>query len=213
MDTPMEIRNKLLAEKLIKNFQKRHMEAYYCPTKEEAVKKALELIPEGSSMTWGGSMTIIDMGLVKALHEKNYDIFDRDICTDPEENQKAMRRAFSMDWFITSANAVSEDGQLVNIDGLGNRVAAITFGPKNVLFVVSLNKVCQDVESAVKRARSTAAPINAARFEDMKTPCKVDGTCHDCNAPGCICSCIHILRNSKIEGRIKIILVGEEYGY
>ena len=123
METPMEIRNKLLADKLIKNFERRHMRAFYCPTKEEAVKKALELIPEGSSMTWGGSMTIRDMGLVEALHNGNYDIFDRDICHDPEENQKAMRRAFSMDWFITSANAVSEDGQLVNIDGLGNRVA------------------------------------------------------------------------------------------
>lgn len=212
-ETPMEIRNRLLADKLIKNFARRHMEAYYCPTKEEAVKKALELIPEKSSIIWGGSMTIRDMGLVKALHEGDYDIFDRDLCTDPVEAQAAMRRAFSMDWFLTSANAVSEDGQIVNIDGLGNRVAAITFGPTNVLFVIGLNKVTQDLESAVKRARSTAAPINAARFEDMKTPCKVDGTCHDCNAPGCICSCIHILRNAKIEGRYKIILVGDELGY
>ena len=211
--TPMQIRNKLLAEKLIKNFEKRHMEAYYCPTAKEAVIKALELIPEGSSMTWGGSMTIRDMGLVKALHEKNYDIFDRDLCTDPEENQKAMRRAFSMDWFITSANAVSEDGQIVNIDGSGNRVAAITFGPKNVLMVISLDKVCQDVDAAVKRARSTAAPVNAARFDNIQTPCKVDGTCHDCNAPGCICSCIHILRNSMFDKRIKIILTEEKFGF
>jgi len=212
METPMQIRNRLLAEKLIKNFERRHMEAYYCPTAEEGVKKALELIPEGSSMTWGGSMTIRDMGLVKALHEKNYDIFDRDLNTDPAEYDKAMRRAFSMDWFLTSANAVSEDGQMVNIDGLGNRVAAITFGPKNVLIVVSLHKVCKDIESAVKRARSTAAPINSARF-DYNLPCKVDGVCHDCTSEQCICSCIHILRNSKIPNRIKVIILGEEYGY
>lgn len=212
METPMQMRNKLLAQKLIKNFERRHMEAFYCPTKEEAIKKALELIPEGSSMTWGGSMTIRDMGLVKALHEKNYDIFDRDLCTDPEENQKAMRRAFSMDWFITSANAVSEDGHIVNIDGTGNRTAAITFGPKNVLFVISLKKVCRDLESAVKRARSTAAPINVARF-DIKTPCRIDGICHDCNAPGTVCCNIHIVRNSFIDKRIKIILINEDFGY
>ncbi len=212
MATPKETRNAMLAEKLIKNFERRNMEAYFCKTAAEATEKALELIGEGSSVTWGGSMTIRDMGLTKRLIEGNYDVFDRDTCTDPEKLQEGIRRAFFMDWYLASPNAISEDGQLVNIDGTGNRVAAITFGPKNVLFIASLNKVCQDLESAVKRARSTASPINAARF-DIKTPCRMDGTCHDCNAPGCICSYIHITRNSGVKNRIKIILTEEELGF
>ncbi|MGE4214454.1 MAG: lactate utilization protein [Anaerotignaceae bacterium] len=212
MATPKEMRNELLAAKIIKGLEKRHMEGYFCKTSADAIKKALELISEGSSITWGGSMTIRDMGLAKTLIGGNYNVFDRDTCTDPEKFQQGMRDAFSMDWFIASANAITEDGIMVNIDGLGNRVAAITFGPKNVLMVVGLNKVTQDVESAVKRARSTASPLNAHRF-DIKTPCLADGTCHDCTSNDCICSCIHILRNSKIPNRIKVILVDEELGF
>ncbi len=212
MATPKEIRNALLAERIIKGLQKRHMEGFYCPTAKEAVAKALEIVPEGSSMTWGGTMSVRDIGLAKAFIDGNYDVFDRDTCDDPQKLQEGMRNAFSMDWFITSTNAITEDGELVNIDGLGNRVAAITFGPKNVLFVVGLNKVTQDLDSAIKRARSTAGPINAARF-DIKTPCLADGVCHDCNSADCICSFIHIVRNSKIDKRIKVILVGEDLGY
>lgn len=212
MATPKEMRNDLLAAKIIKGLTKRHMEGYYCKTSAEAVKKAQELITQGSSITWGGSMTIRDMGLAQALIEGDYNVFDRDTCADPDKFQKGMRDAFSMDWFISSANAITEDGIMVNMDGLGNRIAAITFGPKNVLMVVGLNKVTQDVDSAVKRARSTAAPINAFRF-DIKTPCLVDGICHDCTSEDCICSFIHILRNSKIPNRIKVILVDEELGY
>ena len=212
MATPLELRNELLAERIIKGLKKRNMEGYYGPTAQEAVKKALELVPEGSSMTWGGTMSVRDIGLAKAFIEGNYDVFDRDTCDDPVKLQEGMRKAFSMDWFITSTNAITEDGELVNIDGLGNRVAAITFGPKNVLFIVGLNKVTQDLDSAFKRARSTAAPINAARF-DIKTPCRVDGTCHDCNSPECICCSMHVLRHSKIPNRVKVILVGEPLGY
>ena len=212
MATPKEMRNELLAAKIIKGLKKRHMEGYFCKTCAEAVEKAQELISQGSSVTWGGSMTIRDMGLTKALIDGNYDVFDRDTCTDPEKFQQGMRDAFSMDWYLSSANAITEDGIIVNVDGLGNRIAAITFGPKNVLMVVGLNKVTQDVESAVKRARSTAAPTNACRF-DIKTPCLADGTCHDCTVDDCICSYIHILRNSKIHNRIKVILVEEELGY
>lgn len=211
MATPTEARNELLAAKIIKGLQKRHMEGYFCKTSEEAIKKAQELISEGSSVTWGGSMSIRDMGLTKALIDGNYRVFDRDTSTE-SEMQQGMRDAFFMDWFISSSNAITEDGIMVNVDGLGNRVAAITFGPKNVLMVVGLNKVTQDVESAIKRARSTASPINAHRY-DLNTPCHVDGTCHDCTVDGCICSCIHILRNSKIPNRVKVILVDEKLGY
>lgn len=210
--TPKEIRNGLLAEKLVKNLTRRHFDAYYCPTAAEAVEKVSALIPDGSSVTWGGSMTIRDMGLTKALHERNLTILDRDLAADRDEAQRIYREAFSCDYYLSSANAISEDGVIVNIDGNGNRVAAITFGPKKVIFVIGLNKVAQDVNAALARARSTASPINAARF-DINTPCRKDGVCHNCNSPESICNYIHFLRNSHPAGRHIVVLVGEDMGY
>lgn len=210
--TPKEIRNELLAQKMIKNLKRRNFEALYCPTAAEAVEKVSSQIPDGSSVTWGGSMTIRDMGLTAALHKRDLDILDRDLAADRDEAQRIYRKAFSADYYLSSVNAISEDGVIVNIDGNGNRVAAITFGPKKVILVVGLNKVTQDVESALARARSTASPINAARF-DIKTPCRADGTCHNCNSPESICNYIHFMRNSHPAGRHTVVLVGEDLGY
>lgn len=210
--TPKEIRNELLAQKMIKNLKRRNFEAFYCPTAAEAVEKVSSLIPDGSSVTWGGSMTIRDMGLTAALHKRELDILDRDLAADRDEAQRIYRKAFSADYYLSSVNAISEDGVIVNIDGNGNRVAAITFGPKKVILVVGLNKVTQDVESALARARSTASPINAARF-DIKTPCRADGTCYNCNSPESICNYIHFMRNSHPAGRHTVVLVGEDLGY
>ena len=207
-----ELRNERLGQKLVRNLQRRHFGAYYCKTAGEAVSKVLELIPEGASVTWGGSVTIRDMGLTRALHERgDLQVMDRDLLTDRAEIQKLYRQAFSADFFLSSANAISEDGVIVNIDGNGNRVAAITFGPQHVIFVVGINKVCQDVDAALKRARSTASPINAARF-DINTPCHVDGICHNCNSESCICNYIHFLRNSP-GGKHQVVIVGEDLGY
>ena len=210
--TPKETRNERLAQKMIKNLQRRNFNATYCPTAAEAVIKISAMIPDGSSVTWGGSMTIRDMGLTEALHKRNLNILDRDLAADRDEAQRIYREAFSADYYLSSVNAISEDGVIVNIDGNGNRVAAITFGPKNVIFVVGLNKVTQDVESALERARSTASPINAARF-DIKTPCQIDGVCHNCNSPESICNYIHFMRNSHPAGRHTVVLVGEDLGY
>ena len=212
MATPMEMRNELLAQKIIKGLERRNMEGYYCKTKEEAVKKALEIIPEGSSVSWGGSMTIRDMGLTEALKAGNYEAHDRDILS-PEEQQKLYRQVFNMDCFVTSANAISEDGVIINIDATGNRVAAISFGPKEVVMVIGLNKVAKDADAALKRARGTAAPFNVNRFPNTQTPCKFDGTCHNCTAQGCICSSISILRYTPVKGRIKVILVDDTLGF
>lgn len=210
--TPKEIRNERLAQKMIKNLERRNMEACYCATASEAIEKVLNLIPEGSSISWGGSMTIRDMGLTKALHERNcYDLIDRDEAKDRDEAQEMYRKAFFADFYLSSANAISKDGVIVNIDGNGNRVAAITFGPKKVIFVIGMNKVAQDVTAALARARSTASPINAACF-DIKTPCQVDGICHNCNSPESICNFFHFVRNSR-PGRISVVLVGEDLGY
>ena len=206
--TPKELRNERLAERMIKNLKRRNMEAFYCKTSEETIQKVLELIPDGSSITWGGSMTIRDMGLPDALRKKGtYEVLDRDLVEGNEEKVQMYVRAFTTDVYLSSANAISEDGVIVNIDGNGNRVAAITWGPKKVIFIIGLNKVAQTVEAALARARSTASPINAARF-DIKTPCQVDGVCHNCNSPESICNYVHFLRNSP-HGKHTVILVGE----
>ena len=210
--TPKETRNAKLAQKMLKSLERRNYEAYYCPTAAEAVDKVSALIPDGSSVTWGGSMTIRDMGLTAKLHERDLKTMDRDLAADRDEAQRIYREAFSADYYLTSANAISEDGVIVTIDGNGNRVAAITFGPKRVILVIGLNKVAQDVSAAVARARSTASPINAARF-DIKTPCQMDGTCHNCNSPESICNYISIMRNSHPAKRHIVVLVGEDLGY
>lgn len=212
--TPKEKRNALLAEKLVGNLKQRHYEAFFCPTAQEAVEKITGMIPEGSSVTWGGSMTIRDMGLTKALHNKEgLDIWDRDLASSREEAQEIYRRAFYADYYLSSVNAMSEDGEIVNIDGNGNRVAAITFGPKRVILVVGINKVAQNLDAAISRARSLAAPVNMMRFADLNTPCKNDGMCHDCKSPDSICNYIQIMRNSHPVGRHIVVIVGEELGY
>ena len=210
--TPLEQRNERLAKTIIKNLQRRHIEGFYCPTADEAVKKVSELIEDGSSVTWGGTMTVRDLGIPQVLKERGtLDVLDRDLVETPEEKQTMYLKAFSVDVYLSSANAISEDGVIVNIDGNGNRVAAITWGPKKVIFVIGLNKVAQTVEAALARARSTASPINAARF-DIKTPCQVDGVCHNCNSADSICNYFHFLRNSP-RGRHTVVLVGENLGY
>ena len=204
----------MLAEKLVGNLKQRHYEAFFCPTAQEAVEKITGMIPEGSSVTWGGSMTIRDMGLTKALHNKEgLDIWDRDLAPSREEAQEIYRRAFYADYYLSSVNAISEDGEIVNIDGNGNRVAAITFGPKRVILVVGINKVAQNLDAAISRARSLAAPVNMMRFADLNTPCKNDGMCHDCKSPDSICNYIQIMRNSHPVGRHIVVIVGEELGY
>ena len=210
--TPKILRNEHLAQTIIKNLQRRHIKGFYCAKGEEAVRKVLELIPDGSSVTWGGTMTVRDLGIPDALRDRGtLEVLDRDLVENPEEKLAMYLRAFSTDVYLTSANAISEDGVIVNIDGNGNRVAAITWGPKKVIFIIGLNKVAQTVEAALARARSTASPINATRF-DIMTPCQVDGVCHNCNSPESICNYVHFLRNSP-KGRHIVVLVGEDLGY
>lgn len=204
-------RNELLAQKMIRELESRNMEAYYAVSKEEALQKALELIPEGSSVTWGGSMSIQEIGLIKALHEGNYEVYDREQAKTPEEKHEIALKAFDADFFLASANAISEDGVIVNIDGRANRVAAIAFGPRNVLMIVGMNKVVKTEMDAMVRAKEIAAPINAQRFE--KTPCAVTGSCSLCKSPGCICCQTMITRFSLEPKRIKVILVNDNLGF
>ncbi len=210
--TPKELFQEKRGITVVKNLENRHFEAYYCPTKEEALQKVLELIPEESSVSWGGSMTIRDMGLTDALNQGNYRTIDRDKAVNEEEKKKAYRDAMSAEYYLTSANGISEDGQLVNVDGTGNRVAAIVYGPEYVIVVAGMNKVAKTADDALVRARTIAAPINQQRFQ-RKTPCTVTGACGDCISPDCICNQVLITRNCSPAGRIKVVLVGEELGY
>ena len=210
--SPIEIRNEKAAGKVIKNLARRNIEAFYCPTAQEAVEKVLEMIPQGSSITWGGSMSIRDIGIPAALADAGkYEVYDRDKAPDRAAATEIYLKAFTCDYYLSSANAITEDGVIVNIDGTGNRVAAITFGPRNVIFIIGMNKLTQDTDSALARARSLAAPVNTARF-DIQTPCKIDGVCHNCLSDDCICNYIHYLRHSP-KGKHKVILVGESIGY
>ncbi|WP_036876928.1 lactate utilization protein [Xylanibacter oryzae] len=212
MENPAEIRNEKLAQKLIKNLSQRHYDAYYCKTSKDALKKAIQLIPQGSSVSWGGSATLNEIGLIKALKDGIYKVYDRENSATQKEKREMSLKAFDCDYYLSSVNAMSEDGVFVNIDGSGNRVAAITWGPEHVILVVGINKICQDVDAAIKRARSTAAPINTARF-DVKTPCIIDGTCHDCKSADSICAYVSIQRLSRPAKRHIVILVGEDLGY
>lgn len=197
---------------LVKNLQSRHFDAYYCATREEALGKALSLIPEGSSVGWGGALSAQQIGLLDAVNQGNYQALDRDKTATPQEREEMQRRCLLADIFVTGANAISLDGQMVNIDGNGNRVAAIVYGPKQVVVIAGMNKVVDTLEAAVTRARTVAAPMNKQRFP-LQTPCEVTAACADCKSEGCICNQILITRNCKPSGRIKFVLVGEELGF
>ncbi len=212
MDERRTMRNGLLAEKIIKGLESRNMEGFYAETKEEALKTALELIPEGSSIGWGGSVSVDAIGLKDAVCSGNYRIHDRNAAGTEEEKRQIELEVLGSDFLLCSSNAITEDGILVNIDGRGNRVAGIVYGPKNVIMVVGMNKVVKTLEDAWSRARNEAAPINAQRFP-IQTPCKKTGSCADCKSPDTICCQFLVTRFSKVSKRIKVILVNEELGF
>lgn len=200
------------AQVLVKNLRQRYFEAYYCATKEEALEQALSLIPRDASVGWGGCLSAEQIGLVEAVRKGPYAAIDRDRANSPEERTERMRQCLLSDVFLTGANAISMDGQMVNIDGMGNRVAAIAYGPKSVIVIAGMNKVVDTVEDAVTRARTVAAPINKQRFSPQ-TPCLVTGACADCRGEGSICNQFLITRSCRPAGRIKFILVGEDLGF
>lgn len=200
------------AQVLVKNLKSRHFEAYYCPDSASALAKALELIPEGASVGWGGALSAQQIGLIDAVKSGSFAAIDRDAATTPEERTQALKRCLTADVFLCGANALSLDGQMVNIDGTGNRVAAIAYGPDMILVIAGMNKVCDTLDDAVTRARTIAAPMNKQRFP-FKTPCEVTGACADCKSEESICNQILITRNCRPAGRIKFVLVGEELGF
>lgn len=210
--TVQEEFNKLTAYNLLKNLEKRNMEAYYAPTKEEAVKTALSILKEGSVVSWGGSMTMGEIGLTDKLKKGNYTLIDRSVAKSPEETKEMYHKALSCDYYIMSSNAITKDGILLNIDGNGNRVAALIYGPENVVVIVGINKIAHDLDSAYKRIKDIACVKNTIRL-NKNTPCSKTGKCADCLSSDCICNQIVATRRSGIKGRIKVIIVGENLGY
>lgn len=208
MNENMRKRNEILAQTVIKGLESRNMSGYYAADKEEAVKKTLEVIGKGSTVAMGGCQSAHEIGLIQALEEGDYDYIDRSNMTLRE----SLMAAYDADVFLSSANAMTNDGIMVNIDGNSNRVSCIAQGPKKVVFIVGMNKICSDLDEAMKRARNVAAPANAQRF-DVKTPCKVTGKCADCKSPDTICCQFLITRYSRHEGRIHVILVNDTLGY
>ena len=209
---PIFMRNEKIGKKVCDALNSRGFCACYCNTKQDALIKALSFIPEGKTVSWGGCKSAEEIGLIEAVKNGNYTVLDRDTAQTPEERQQIMKQALTCDVFLTGTNAITETGELVNIDGIGNRVAAMTYGPDSVIVIAGMNKLVSNVMDAANRARTTAAPINAQRF-DIKTPCKIDGACHDCNSPDSICSYVVRTRRCKPESRIKVILVGESLGF
>ena len=209
MDERITKRNALLVQKVIRGLGSRNMTGHYAATRQEALELALTLIPEGSAVTMGGGMSVHEIGLVDALKAGPYDFIDRD---EYEDKRAAMLKAYDADVFLASANAITEDGVIVNIDGNANRVSAIAQGPRKVILIVGMNKVCSDVDGAMKRARNVAAPINAQRF-GLSTPCAKTGSCMNCKSPDTICCQFLITRFSRHPGRIHVILVNDNLGF
>jgi L-lactate utilization protein LutB len=212
MKTIQETRYSKLAPKVVKALNARGFEAYYFEDEVGAADKIISLIPKNHTVSWGGSKTLTDMGIQERLAKEGYSLLDRDKAASPEERQDIMRRALLCDTFLSGTNAISEDGWLVNIDGNGNRVAAMIYGPKQVIIAAGMNKVAKTYEDAVIRARTVAAPLNAQRFPSLKTPCSENGTCANRMNPDTICSYFVTTRICKPAGRIKVILIGKDLG-
>lgn len=201
------------AETIIKNLEKRNMEGYFAETKEEAVKIIMErFLTPGTSVCFGGSMTLKESGLMDAIEQSDCIVYDRTTAKTPEEMRDMKAKMINSDYFLMSTNAITIDGELVNIDGFANRVSFLCYGPEHVIVLAGMNKVVSGVEDGVRRVRDVASPPNTVRL-NKNTPCAVTGRCGDCYSEDCICSQLVITRRSGVKNRIKVILVAEELGY
>ena len=210
--TPKQLAFQSAAESIIKNLEKRNMEGYFFETGAECVKAITDLIEEDSQISWGGSESIKECGLLDALKKGNYTLIDRLTAKSPEESRELYVKAALSDYYLMSTNAITMDGELINIDGNGNRVACLIHGPKHIIIVAGMNKVVSNVEAGYARVRDIATPANTKRL-NKNTPCFHTGRCGDCLSPECICNQVVITRRSGHAGRIKIFFVAEALGY
>lgn len=200
------------AEGILQNLQKRNMEGYFFEDSRSCVQTIMDMIPQGSIVSWGGSETFSETGMKAALQASNLTLIDRSTAKTPEENREIYLKTVMSDYFFMSSNAITLDGELVNIDGNSNRLACLLHGPRHVMILAGMNKIVPDVKSGVARVRNFASPPNAIRL-DTQTPCQFTGRCSDCLSPGCMCSHVVVTRRSRHEGRIKVFLIAENLGY
>ena len=200
------------APSIIAELKKRSMEGYYFETCSEMVEKILSMLPENASVAWGGSESFKKCGMLSALQAGSYQLIDRALAKTAEEKREIYGRSVMADAYFMSSNAMTYDGQLINIDGTGNRLACLMHGPKEIYVIVGMNKFVRSVEAGIERTRNLASPANVQRL-NYKTPCHETGLCADCLSPGCICSHLVITRRSMIPGRIQVFMVAENLGY
>lgn len=211
--TPKKQAFKTLANTMIQNFKKRNIEAFYCEDSVAAVALAMDLMKDGGRVGMGGAETVRECGLLDAVKvADNLHFIDRSLATTPEERKAVFLETMGCDYFLMSSNAVTIDGELINIDGNGNRVACLCHGPEQVIVLVGMNKIVDDISSGIARTQNVAAPANAARL-GTRTPCAALGHCGDCHSQDCMCAQIVITRHSRQNGRIKVLLIGEELGF
>lgn len=201
-----------LAPNVIKNLEKRNMEGYYFENSKSCVEYIMNMIPEGSVVSWGGSMTLNETGMMDALKASSLNLIDRATAKTPQENREIFAKTVMADYYFMSTNAITNDGILINIDGNANRVACLTHGPSNIIMLVGRNKFTASVEAGVERVRNVASPANAIRL-NRNLPCGLTGSCHDCLSPECFCNQVVITRRSGHAGRIKVFLINEDLGY
>ncbi len=209
---PTKMRYDKAGPRVAEALQKRHFEAYYCSTREEGIEKVLSLIPAEDTVGWGGTLTVDELGIKDMLRERGQSVIDRDSAADMAERVALMRQALTCDTFLMSSNAITEKGELYNIDGNGNRVAALCFGPKSVIVVAGMNKVVADMDAAYAMVRHNCAPAVVQRFPNAKTPCNVNGECGDCTGVDSCCCYLVATRLCRPAGKIKVVLIGEDLG-
>ena len=200
------------AKTIIKNLEKRNMKGYYCETGEKALELVKSILPKGALVTNGGSETLVETGIMDLIRSGDYEYIDRKSAKTPEESRALYGKIVTADYFLMSTNAITKEGELVNVDGIGNRVACLINGPAHVLVIAGMNKAVPNLEDGIRRVRNIAAPPNSIRV-GSKTPCSVTGFCADCQSDDCICCQIMVTRFSRIPKRFKIILVDANLGF
>ena len=209
---PRKMRYDKAGPVVAENLKKRHFDAYYCSTREEGVAKVLELIAAEDVVSWGGTLTVDELGIKQLLAQRGQKVLDRDTAKNMDERMAIMRAGLTCDTFLTGTNAITESGELFNIDGNGNRVAAMCFGPKSVVIVAGMNKVVKDMDAAYAQVRNYTAPAVVQRFPNAKTPCNFNGLCADCKGPDSCCCYMVETRLCRPAGKIKVVLIGEDLG-
>ena len=212
LEEARESLKQVLVQEVIGALKKNQIEAFYAPNREEAFKMVMDRIPPGSKVGYGGSLTLEELGIKSALKQGNYRFVDRERPgVSPEELFELRRQCLLSDVFLSSANAITRDGKLVNIDAFGNRVAALAFGPSKVIVVAGVNKVVDDLDRALDRIRNYVTPLHTRR-RGWKVPCAQTGSCADCRSPERICGFVSVMEFQRDKGRVTVILVGEPLG-